>query len=100
METNREITPIIHGAIERLRSCFGGTRVELLSKEMYRLPPSEFAAAGYLGVDIEIEGIKTFLGHESLAEDIAIHPHGQMFADQFVFDVIKAAHPDLFKDEK
>jgi hypothetical protein len=97
METNREIPPIIYGAIERLKKAFGGTNIELLSEEMYRLPPSEFCQLGYLGVDIKIEGIKTFLGCESMAEDIACTPYGQMIADEFVFMVIKEAYPERFK---
>lgn len=98
METNREISPIIHGAIKRLRNSFGGTNIELISESMYRQPPSEFCPLGYLGVDIKVEGIKVFLGCESMAEDIACTPYGQMIADQFVFDVIKAAYPEKFQD--
>jgi hypothetical protein len=96
METNREISPIIHGAIERLKNSFGGTEVKLISEEMYRLAPDEFSPVGKLGVDIEIMGIKTFLGCESAAEDIACTPYGQMLADEFVHRVIKGAYPDMF----
>lgn len=96
METNREISPIIYGAIERLKNSFGGTEVKLLSEKMYRITPDEFTPLGKLGVDIEIMGIKTFLGCESMAEDIACTPYGQMIADEFVARVIKEAYPDKF----
>jgi hypothetical protein len=96
MEQNRKISPIIYGAIDKLKKCFGGTKIELLSEEMYRQPPSEFCPLGYLGVDIKVEGIKVFLGCESMAEDIACTPYGQSIADDFVFRVIKEGYPELF----
>ena len=87
-EYNREIAPQVHQAIERLRQTFGGTKVELLSTEMYRLPPSEFCPLGYLGVDILVEGKKVFLGCESMAEEIAWNPLGQYIADDFIYKVL------------
>lgn len=96
MEYNREISPIIYGAIERLKNSFGGTEVKLLSEKMYRIAPDKYTPLGRLGVDIEIEGIKTFLGCESCAEDIACTPYGQMLADDFVYNVLKTAYPDKF----
>lgn len=93
---NREIPDIIHSAIERLRMSFGGTEVELLSEKMYRLPPDGFTPLGKLGVDIKIMGIRTFLGCESMAEDIACTPYGQMLADEFVARVVKEAYPEKF----
>jgi len=84
-----EISPIVYAAIERLKNSFGGTDVKLLSEKMYRLKPDENSSIGRLGVDIEIMGIKTFLGCESMAEDIACTPYGQMIADEFVFNIIK-----------
>lgn len=89
IKENMKISPIIYGAIEIMKKSFGGTDVQLLSTEMYRLPPDEFAKAGRLGVDITINGVKTFLGHESMAEDIACTPYGQMIADDFVYTIIK-----------
>ena len=97
-ETNRDISPIIYGAIKRLQNSFGGTKVKLLSEKMYRRTPDEYCALGNLGVDIEIEGIKTFLGCELHAEDIACTPYGQMIADEFVFKIIHFVHPELFED--
>jgi len=88
-ETNRAIAPQIFQAIEILRKTFGGTQVELLSTEMYRKPPSEFCALGYLGVDISVEGKKVFLGCESMAEEIAWNPMGWMVAEEFIFEVLK-----------
>lgn len=83
METNREISPILLSAIERLKFSFGGTDVRLLSNKMFRITPDEFTPLGKLGVDIEIMGIKTFLSCE-IAEEIACTPYGQMIADEFV----------------
>jgi hypothetical protein len=88
MEYNREIPPQIHQAIERLRMAFDGTKVELLSTEMYRKPPSEFCPLGYLGVDILVEGQKVFLGCESMAEEIAWNPMGRLIAEDFVYRVL------------
>ena len=93
----KEISPMIYGAIERLRLSFGGTNVELLSEEMYRKTPDEYTPIGKLGVDISIEGVKTFLGCESMAEDIACTPYGQMLADEFVHMVLKTAYPEKFE---
>ena len=84
-----EIAPQIHQAIEILRKSFGGTQVELISTEMYRLPPSEFCALGYLGVDIRVEGKQVFLGCESMAEEIAWNPMGKMIAEDFIYNVLK-----------
>lgn len=100
METNREISPIIYGAIEVMKKCFGGTGVRLISTEMYRLKPTEDAKAGKIGVDIEIEGVKTFLSYNDFAEDIACSPYGQMIACEFVYRIIKAAYPDKFETQK
>lgn len=97
MEINREISPIIFGAIEKLKQSFGGTKVELLSDKMYRIAPDDQTPLGKLGVDIKIEGIKIFLGCESMAEDIACTPWGQTLADHFVYEVLKAAYPEEFK---
>lgn len=87
-----EIPKAIHVAIIKLGKSFGGTNVKLLSEKMYRLTPDEFTPLGKLGVDIEIEGIKTFLGCESIAEDIAWlpDPYGQAIADELVYNVIKS----------
>jgi len=62
---------------------------------MFRLAPDEFTPLGKLGVYIEIMGIKTFL-HCQLAEDIACTPHGQLFADEFVFNIVKISYPNIF----
>jgi hypothetical protein len=87
-EYNRDIAPQVYQAIERLKMAFGGTKVELLSTEMYRQPPSEFCPLGYLGVDILVEGKKVFLGCESMAEEIAWNPMGRYIAEDFVYKVI------------
>jgi hypothetical protein len=91
-----DISPIIFSAIERLRLCFEGTHVELISEKMYCLPPDEYSPIGKLGVDITIEGIKVFLGCESMAEEIACTPYGQNIAEEFVYLTIKNASPDKF----
>jgi len=85
---NKNISPIIYNAIEKMKLSFGGTDFELISKEMYRTEPSESAAFGYLGVDIMVENIKTFLGCESMAEDIVYSPIGNLIADAFVYNII------------
>jgi hypothetical protein len=84
----KEIAPSIHSAIEVLRSRFGGTDVQLISDSMIRLEPDEHSQAGRLGVYIEVEGIRVFLGCESNAEDI-IGPLGGEIADEFIYSVIK-----------
>ena len=88
MEYNRKIAPQVLAAIEILKQTFGGTKVELLSTEMYRLPSSEFCPLGYLGVDILVEGKKTFLGCESMAEEIACNPLGMYVAEDFIYKVL------------
>lgn len=64
---------------------------------MFRLPPDEYTPLGKLGVEIEIMGIRTFLGCESMAEDIAWNPMGQLIADEFVYTVLSTAFPERFK---
>ncbi len=97
--TNKEnltdIGPAIYQAINILKNCWGGLEIEIVSDGMYRLPPDEYAKAGRLGVDItmkpidsDIPAVKTFLGYESMAEDIAWTPHGQMIADHFVWELL------------
>jgi hypothetical protein len=83
-----EISPVIYEAIEVLRSRFGGTDVQLISDDMFRLEPTEYAPAGRLGVYVEIEGIRVFLGCESNAEDM-LGPLGGAFADEFIYAVMK-----------
>ena len=87
-EYNREISPLMYEAIEMLRKCFGGVKVELLSTEMYRQPPSEFCPLGYLGVDIMVEDKKVFLGCESMAEEIVCNPIGMFIAEDFIYKVL------------
>jgi hypothetical protein len=84
----KEISPVIHKAIEVMRSRFGGTDVQLISNDMFRLEPTEYAPAGRLGVYIEVEGIRVFLGCESNAEDM-LGPLGGAIADEFIYAVIK-----------
>lgn len=83
-----EISPVIYEAIEVLRSRFGGTDVQLISNYMFRLEPTEYAPAGRLGVYVEVEGMRVFLGCESNAEDM-LGPLGGAVADEFIYAVIK-----------
>ena len=83
----KEIAPSIHSAIEVLKSRFGGTDVRLISDDMFRLEPTEDAPAGRLGVYIEVEGIRVFLGCESNAEQM-LGPLGGLVADEFIYSVI------------
>jgi len=90
MKKDKEISPIIYKAIEIIEKCFGGTDVELISDKMYRTSPDEFYPIGKLGVDIEINGIKTFLGCESMAEEIACNPFGKKIAEEFVHMILNS----------
>ncbi len=58
--------------------CFGGTKIKLKSKEIENG-----------GVNIDIEGIKTFLSLENKAREIAEQPYGYMVAEEFVENKIK-----------
>ena len=58
--------------------------------------PSIDAKAGRLGIDIKINGIKTFLGCESMAEPIC-EPMGQYIAEEYVARLMKETYPELFK---
>jgi hypothetical protein len=79
---NREISWKITTAIKILENSYLKPKIELLSTEMYRLPPSKFAKAGHLGVDISINGIKGFFGCETNAEEICIW--GDVIANDFI----------------
>ena len=92
-----EISPIILMAIEVLKKTFGGTDIELLSTEMYRLKPDEYAKAGRLGVDIKVQGVKTFFGCDSMARPIL--EWGMHIAEQFVYEVLKPYIDNQNKDE-
>jgi len=96
MERNKDIPNVIYNAIEQLKLCFGGTDVELIGEKMYRLVPSIDAKAGRLGIDIKINGVKTFLGCESMAEPIC-EPLGQYVAEEYVATLMKNAFPEQFK---
>lgn len=79
---------MIFAAIDVIKNCFGGLEVNLISEKMYRRAPDEFTPLGKLGVDIEINGIKTFLGCESMAEQIMCNPMGQMIAEEFAYTIL------------
>ncbi len=81
-----EINPIIHKAVEILQRQFGGTDVKLISKEMYRLEPTEQAPAGALGVNIQIHGITTFLGY-GYAEDLLTY--GDPLAQDYIIQMLR-----------
>ena len=89
MEENKNIAKVIYLAIDIIKKRFGGIDVKLISDKMYRISPDEYTPLGKLGVDIEIEGIKTFLGCESMAQEIVHTPYGSMVADEFIFNIIK-----------
>jgi len=91
----KEIGPAIYQAIDILKKCWGGIEIEIISDGMYRLPPNEYSRAGMLGVDItikpinsDISAIKTFLGYESMAEEIVYTPYGGMIADHFIWELL------------
>jgi hypothetical protein len=78
---NTDISPVIYSAIEILKKSFGGTNIELVSFAMYRNSNNQ------LGVLIRVEGILSFLGCESNAEDICTY--GIKIAEQYVFNISK-----------
>lgn len=89
-----KINKTIYDAISILEKAFGGTKVELISSEIYRTEPTENNSIGLLGVDIKIEGTKVFLGLASMAEEIAHSPFGKVMADEFVFMTLTFPHRD------
>ncbi len=94
MRENLEISDIILVAVDIMKKCFGGTRVTLLSKEMYRLPPTEFAPAGKVAVDIEIDGVWAILEYSTASE--MLEPYGQMVAEEVVFEMVTMVCPNKF----
>lgn len=86
-----EISPTIHKAIEIIKISIMVLAIKLVSKEMYRKSPNVYTPFGELGVDIEINGCKGFLGCESMAEDICVY--GPILFDDFVFNIIKNGPP-------
>ena len=82
---NTEISPLIYEAIKIIKKSFGGTDVELISEKMFRTQPNRYYPYGNLGVYIKVDGIKTFLGCESNAEDICLY--GLHIAEEFVANV-------------
>ena len=90
------ISPTIYLAVDVLRKTFGGTVVEIVGTKMYRKSPNKFAKLGYLGVDIKVNGIPTFLGCESMAEEI-LGPYGFSIAEQFVYRVMDNMPSPNFK---
>ena len=86
-----EIPKVIYLAIEMITASlqsFGGDKVKIVSG-MYRKEPNEFYKAGQLGLDIELDGVKAFLGCESMAEEMVYNPMGKFIVDDFVYDTIK-----------
>jgi len=92
MESNREISPMIHAAIAMIEKVAGVESVELVSTEMERLEPTPDAKAGRLGVHIiindELSGaFKTFLAHE-MCEDMLMYPTGMFITQEFVHLIV------------
>lgn len=88
MEDLSGVNFAIKRSIEVMQTCFNGIKIELLSEDMYRQSPSEFCQVGYVGVDIKVNNIKTFLKHET-AELIVYEPFGKMIAEEFIYHTIK-----------
>jgi hypothetical protein len=88
---------IIFGAVEIMKTSFGGTDVKIISQEMYRNQSDNTTLIGILGVDIEIEGYKVFLSY-SIAEDMCLY--GQHVADNFVFNILKGDYKRKIRKEK
>lgn len=77
---------VINDAVNIMRACFGGTNIKIISDKLLREEPSEYAKAGRLYVDIEIEKVKTKL-YYSDAEDMHT-PIGQLIAEEYVWKVV------------
>jgi hypothetical protein len=95
MKKDKAIPDLIHKAIDKLKTSFGGVDVILISDEIIRTKPDEYAPLGRLGVNIEIEGVKTFLHYET-AESIMYNPFFQRIVDELVFTTIKDLNKDKF----
>jgi len=92
-----EIPKVIHLAIEMITASlqsFGGSEVNIISG-MYRKEPNEFYKAGQLGLDIELDGVKVFLGCESMAEEMVYNQMGKFIVDDFVHHTIKDAFREI-----
>lgn len=83
------VSEVMLAAVDFLRhnTDFGELDIKILSEEEYRLPPEEHVPLGRWGADIEIDGVKVFLGHESMAEEILWY--GKPVANQFLYHVLK-----------
>lgn len=77
---------VIENAVKIMRACFGGTRVEIIGDKLLREEPTEYAKAGRLYANIEIEKVKTKL-YYSDAEDMHT-PIGQLIAEEYVWKVV------------
>lgn len=77
---------VINDAVNIMRACFGGTNIKIISDKLLTEEPSEYAKAGRLYVDIEIEKVKTKL-YYSDAEDMHT-PIGQLIAEEYVWKVV------------
>ena len=88
MEEDLTISKIISKTIELLQEEYPEFNIKLLTEKMYRMPPSEYAKAGHLGVDMEILGVKVFMGHELHAEDMLCHPLGDILRKDFVYGTV------------
>jgi len=77
---------VIKNAVEIMRACFGGTSVDIISDKLQREDPNEYAKAGRLYADIEIEKVKIKL-YYSDAEDMH-SPLGQLIAEEYVWKVV------------
>ena len=93
-----EISPIVLEAVKMMRKSFGGVEIEIISKEMVRSSPNQYAPVGNLGVTVSIySGFRhhrLFLGYQ-LSEDMVFY--GQHIADDVVGKVML---PDLLLLER
>lgn len=81
------ISGIIYVAVGMLKKVEFADDLIILSKEMYRSEPDKNNEIGMLGVDIEINGVKTFLS-AAIAEDMICYPNGMFIATEFVYGVL------------
>jgi len=83
------ISEVMLAAVNHLQhhTSYGELDIKIISDKEYRLPPEEFYPLGRLGIDIELEGRKVFLGHETMAESILVY--GNLVADDFVCYVLE-----------
>jgi hypothetical protein len=82
-----KINEVVYAAIEIVKARPGKVEVKLLSSEMVKSSTNK-----EWGVEIEINGKKTFLEY-SLAADISMAPYGKKLADTMISSILNLDKP-------